>query len=98
MPQPGSVAVDFPKRFFEPLELVITEVGGKERLKVFQIGDYASNSLTPEFFQNIFALKPGSYIADVALESGDTSSGLPVQFEVVSGELKEVLINIEMGR
>jgi hypothetical protein len=43
-------------------------------------------------------LKPGSYIADVALESGDTRSGLPVQFEVVSGELKEVLINIEMGR
>ncbi len=56
----------------------------------------ASYSLTPGFYQNIFVLKPGTYVADFAMESIDTSSNLSVQFEVLSGELREVLINIEM--
>jgi len=61
------------------------------------MGDDASNSLTPGFYQNIFVMKPGKYVNDVAMESVDTSPTLSVQFEVVFGELKEVLINIKMG-
>jgi hypothetical protein len=85
--QPTDNLENFPRSYFQPRELVIKKKGSDNALKNFELGDPGSTSFTPGFYQRIFGLPSGTYIAEVALIGTDASDDTRQEFEIKPEDL-----------
>lgn len=98
MPKPAEQFEDLPQSFKVARELVIRKDGASGSIKSFQMGGGGPTAITTGSYQNIFALESGSYIAEVPLLSGDSSTNAVQSFEIIPNETKLVTIEVVISR